>query len=518
MKYLLGIDIGTSGTKSLLIDEKGRTIASFLYEYPLYTPNPNWAEQNPEDWYKGTIESIQQILKKSKISGDKIAAIGLSGQMHSSVFLDKHSEVLRPAILWCDTRTKAECEWIMNKVGRKKIASLVANPALEGFTAPKIIWLRNNEPKIYNKVEKVLLPKDYIRFRLTGETCTEVSDAAGTLLLDVRNRKWSKKMMDILDIPHSFLPPVYDSIDVCGNITKKIAKLTGLKEGTPVVGGGADNTCGAVGTGVVKQGRVLASLGTSGVIFAHTDEVRIDPKMRIHTFCHSVPDRWYMMGVILSAGGSLRWFKDTFCETEIAEARKKKIDVYEILTQKANKITAGAEGLFFLPYLMGERTPHQSADARGAFVGITARHNKDHFVRSVIEGITFGMKDSLEIMKNQGITIDQIRLTGGGAKSKFWKKLQANIYNSEVVTVSNSEGPAFGAAIMAGVGSLVYESIETATEQIIKIKERIEPDKKSAAEYKSLYSEFTELYPALKNNFYQISELSRRKMNKGKSK
>jgi xylulokinase len=507
MKYLLGIDIGTSGTKSLLIDEKGNSIASYLYEYPLFTPYPNWAEQNPEDWYKGTIISIQEILKKSKISADKIAAVGLSGQMHSSVFLDKHDQVLRKAILWCDTRTKSECEWIMNKVGRKKIAGLVANPALEGFTAPKIIWLRNNEPKIYEKVEKVLLPKDYIRFRLTGETCTEMSDAAGTLLLDVKNRKWSKKMMDILDIPHSFLPPVYESTDVCGNITKKIAKLTGLKEGTPVVGGGADNTCGAVGTGVVKQGRVLASLGTSGVIFAHTDEVKIDPKMRVHTFCHSVPDKFYMMGVMLSAGGSLRWMKDTFCETEINEAKKQKKDVYEILTAKADKIESGSEGLFFLPYLMGERTPHQSAEARGAFIGITARHHKDHFIRAVIEGITYGMKDSLEIMKTQGLKIDQIRLTGGGAKSKFWKKLQANIYNSEVVTVSSSEGPAFGAAIMAGVGGSVYNSIEEATEKIIKIKEVIEPNKKKADRYKELYSEFTKLYPALAKSYSRIALL-----------
>lgn len=508
MRYLLGIDIGTSGTKSLLIDEKGKTIASYLYEYPLYTPYPNWAEQEPEHWYKGTIISIQQILKKSKITGDKIAAIGLSGQMHSSVFLNKHSEVIRRAILWCDTRTKKECEWIMNKTGRKKIAGLVANPALEGFTAPKIIWLRNNEPKLYDKVEKVLLPKDYIRFRLTNEICTEMSDAAGTLLLDVRNRKWSKKMLDILDIPHSFLPPVYESIDICGNITKEIARKTGLKEGTPVVGGGADNTCGAVGTGVVKQGRVLASLGTSGVIFAHTDEVKIDPKMRVHTFCHSVPERWYLMGVMLSAGGSFRWLRDTFYDIEKAEAAKRKIDVYEILTNRASKISAGSEGLFFLPYLMGERTPHQSADARGAFVGITARHNKDHFIRSVIEGITFGMKDSLEIIRSQGVKIDQIRLTGGGAKSKFWKKLQANIYNSEVVTVNSSEGPAFGAAVMAGVGVSIYESIEEAADNMIKVKERIEPDKSEVKKYKPLYEEFRSLYPALENDFGKIAGLA----------
>jgi xylulokinase len=506
MKYLLGIDIGTSGTKSLLIDERGKIISSFLYEYPLYTPKPNWVEQNPSDWFKGTIISIQQILKKSKVSGNSIVGIGLSGQMHSSVFLDKEMEVLRPAILWSDTRTKKECDWIMNKVGKKNIASLVANPALEGFTAPKIIWLRENEPRIYNKLRKVLLPKDYIRFKLTGEICTEVSDAAGTLLLNVKNRKWSKKIMDKLELPYSFMPPVYESIDICGNITNKIAKLTGLKEGTPVIGGGADNTCAAVGCGVVKEGRALASIGTSGVIFAHTDKVKIDTQMRVHTFCHSVPDKWYVMGVMLSAGGSLRWLRDTFCENEMQESKKNKTNIYDVLMKKAENVKS-SEGLFFLPYLMGERTPHQSADAKGAFVGISARHQREHFIRSTIEGITFGMKDSLEIIRKQGIKIKQIRLTGGGAKNKFWRKLQANIYNSEVVTTSIEEGPAFGAAMMAAVGVKLYESIESTAEKFINLKERIEPNKSESKIYEQLYKEFVQLYPTLKNSFVAISKI-----------
>jgi xylulokinase len=322
----------------------------------------------------------------------------------------------------------------------------------------------------------------------------------------VKNRKWSEKMMDKLELPYSFMPPVCESIDICGNITDKIAKLTGLKKGIPVIGGGADNTCAAVGCGVVKEGRALASLGTSGVIFAHTDQVKIDTQMRVHTFCHSVPDKWYMMGVMLSAGGSLRWLRDTFCENEMQEAKKNKKNVYNILMRKAESVKS-SEGLFFLPYLMGERTPHQSADAKAAFVGISARHKKEHFIRSTVEGITFGMKDSLEIIRKQGIKIEQIRLTGGGAKSKFWKKLQADIYNSEVVTTSSEEGPAFGAALMAAVGVELFESIESATEKFIKLKERIEPNDSEAKAYQQLYEEFVQLYPALKNNFTAISRM-----------
>jgi xylulokinase len=508
MNYLLGIDVGTTGVKTLLIDEMGNTISSYTAEYPLYTPFPNWTEQDPEDWYKGTIASIKNVLKNSLVNPSDIKGIGLSGQMHSSVFLDKDHNVLRKAILWCDTRTKDECKWIMKKVGKKKMREYVANPALEGFTSPKIIWLRNNEPMIYEKVQKVLLPKDYIRFRLTGEMAMEVSDAAGTLMFDVKKRKWSNKFLKAVNIPTSFLVNVYESTDICGKITRSIAEQTGLKEGTPVVGGGADNTCGAVGTGVIKSGRVLASLGTSGVIFAHTDKVKIDPKMRVHTFCHSVPNKWYLMGVMLSAGGAFRWFRDTFADIEKIEAEKKNQDIYDYLTDEAQKISTGSEGLFFLPYLMGERTPHQSADAKGAFIGISSRHTKYHFIRSTLEGITFGMRDCLEIIRDLGIKIEQIRLTGGGAKSKFWKQLQANIYRSEVATVNSTEGPAFGAAIMGGVGAKIYKSIEEATENIIKVVERIEPDKDESEKYEHYYKIFQSLYPKLKNSYSEIGKLT----------
>jgi xylulokinase len=507
MNYLIGIDIGTTGAKTLLIDEHGSTVANHTAEYPLSTPHPNWAEQNPEDWWRGTVESIQQVLKKSQVPAEAIKGIGLSGQMHSAVFLDKDANVLRPAILWCDTRTAAECKWIMKKVGTEKMKQWVANPALEGFTAPKIIWLRNNEPNIYERVDKILLPKDYIRFRLTGEMTMEVSDAAGTLMFDVRKRKWSEQFLKAVGIPKSFLVNCYESIDVCGRITPQVAELTGLKVGTPAVGGGADNTCGAVGTGIVKTGRVLASLGTSGVVFAHTDTVKTEPKMRVHTFCHSVPHKWYLMGVMLSAGGAFRWYRDTFADVEKQEAKNQNRDVYELLTAQAKTVPLGSEGLFFLPYLMGERTPHQSATARAAFIGLTARHTKAHCVRAILEGITFGMRDSLEIIRNLGLKIKEIRLTGGGGKSTFWKQLQADIYGAEVVTVNSTEGPAFGAAIMAGVGAGIYGDIVEATENLVKPIERTQPRKEEMKRYEEYYHLFTELYPALKKSYAKIATL-----------
>lgn len=511
MNYLLGIDIGTTGAKTLLINESGETVAQFTAEWPLSTPHPNWAEQNPEDWWNGTVTSIKEVLRLARLKDvGEIKGIGLSGQMHSSVFLDKDNKVLRPAILWCDTRTAPQCKWITEKVGLENLRAWVYNPALEGFTAPKIIWVRDNEPQVYEKVRRVLLPKDYIRFLLTGEQAMDVSDAAGTLMFDVRNRRWSDEFLEAVGIPKDFLPPVLESIDVCGRITRRVAELTGLREGTPVVGGGADNTCGATGTGIVKEGRVLASLGTSGVIFAHTDSVKVDPRMRVHTFCHSVPDKWYLMGVVLSAGGAFRWFRDVLGEMEKQQARSVGQDPYDLLTREAQQAPIGSEGLFFLPYLMGERTPHQSADARGAFIGLTARHEKSCIVRSVLEGITFGMRDSLEIMRQLGLKIEQIRLTGGGGKSPFWKQLQADIYGAEVVTVNTTEGPAFGAAIMAGVGAGVYADLVEAVEDVVKITERIQPNLEAAKRYDEYYRIFVSLYPALKESYDRISELSRR--------
>ncbi|RPH37229.1 xylulokinase [bacterium] len=504
---LLGLDVGTSGVKALLIDESGKTLASATSEYPLSTPHPNWAEQDPADWWKGTIEVIRSILAAPGVRAGDIKGIGLSGQMHSLVLLDKQQRVLRPSILWCDTRTDKECREITEQVGRERLRSLVSNPALEGFTLPKIIWVRNHEPEVYAKIRTILLPKDYIRYLLTGEFAMEVSDAAGTLMFDVARRAWSKDLLGILNVPPEWLPPVFESVDVCGHVTRAIAELTGLREGTPVVGGGADNPCGAVGTGVVKQGRVLASIGTSGVVFAFSDQVRVEPGMRVHTFCHSVPGAWYLMGVVLMAGGALRWYRDTFAQDEMTLARTSGRDVYDILTEGASAVAPGSEGLFFLPYLVGERTPHQSASARGAFIGATIRHTKRHFTRAVLEGITFGMKDSLSIMEGLGVEIQQIRLTGGGAKSAFWRRLQANVYGREVALVNASEGPAFGAALLAGAGTKVYSSLVDAVENAVKVTETIAPDREEAKRYAELFGIYQELYPALSSSFTRIHTL-----------
>lgn len=508
MSYLIGIDVGTTGTKTILINERGETIARAFSEFPLHSPYPNWAEQDPGDWWKATLETLRKVISDSGVDSGDIKGIGLSGQMHSAVFLDRHYNVLRPAILWCDTRTTKQCQWITEKVSLENLVKYVSNPALEGFTAPKIIWLRDNEPETYKKVHKVLLPKDYIRFRLTGELAAEVSDAAGTLLFDVRKRRWSEQMLKAIDVPIDFLPDCYESIDVCGRITEEVARMTGLKKGTPVVGGGADNTCGATGTGIVFEGRVLSSLGTSGVVFAHCDQVKIDPHLRVHTFCHSVPNKWYLMGVMLAAGGSFRWFRDTFGEEEKRLEGLTGIDAYELLSKEAAGVPVGSEGLIFLPYLMGERTPHKDAFAKGVFFGITNRHDKRHFVRAVLEGITFGMRDSLEIMRELGVRIEQIRVTGGGGRSPLWRQIQADVYGTEVVTTNATEGPAFGAAIMAGVGAGIFGSIEEATESIIKIVERTEPIAENLEKYEEYYNIYKSLYPKLKDSFRELWEIT----------
>ena len=508
MPYLLGIDVGTTGTKTILIDTEGTLKSSSTVEYPVSTPSPNWAEQEPADWWQATVESVRKVLNQSDINAEAIVGIGLSGQMHSSVFLDQHNEVLRPAILWCDTRTKQQCQWIVKKVGVEGLRKYVSNFAFEGFTAPKIIWLRENEPETYAQVETVILPKDYIRFRLTGELATEVSDAAGTLLFDVKNRRWSAQMLQQLQIPSSWLSDVHESTDICGRITDDAAQLTGLKIGAPVGGGGADNTCGAVGSGIVKPGRVLSSIGTSGVIFAHTDSVKVDPQMRVHSFCHSVPHKWYLMGVVLSAGGSFRWFRDTIGGLEAKTEEFSGIDSYDILTREAEGINPGSEGLLFLPYLMGERTPHRDAQAKGVWFGITSRHRRGHLIRSVLEGITFAMRDSMEIIRGLGVEVKEIRATGGGARSRLWCQLQADIYGAPVVTVNTSrEGPAFGAALMAGVGTGVWTDLVEATDQTVDVTATTQPIDQNVETYNQLYPIYQSLYPLLKEKFAEVSAL-----------
>ena len=504
MRYLIGIDVGTTGAKALLIDEKGKIIAKDSQEYPLLTPKIGWAEQNPEDWWKATRRAIGEVLKSSGVDATDVKGIGLSGQMHGAVFLDKKGKVLRPAILWCDQRTQEECRKINEIVGEQKVLELTSNPVLTGFTAPKILWVRKHQPKIYENADKILLPKDYIRYRLTGVFASEVSDASGTSLFNVRERKWSKEMLRKLGIDSSLLPPVYESKEISGRINKRAAIEMALAEGTPVVGGAGDQAAGGLGNGIVEKGIVSFTIGTSGVIFAHSERAKVDQAGRVHTFCHAVEKAWHIMGVMLSAGGSLRWFRDNFCEEEIKEARMKGIDPYELITEKAKKVSPGSQGLIFLPYLMGERTPHKDARARGGFFGLTASHKKEHLIRSIMEGVVFGLRDSLEILKEMGIEIKEIRASGGGARSSLWCQIAADILGKKVFRTNIEEAPAYGVALLAGVGSGIFENIREACKRTIKVTEIMEPTPENVEKYKRYYPIYHSLYPILKTSFDKV--------------
>jgi len=501
----LGIDIGTSGTKTLAIDAKGKILASDTQEYPCYAPKPLWSEQDPEDWWNAVVKSVKNTIRKAKLKPADVKGIGLSGQMHGSVFLDKNDKVIRKAILWNDQRTFAECAEIENAVGgRGKLIQLVANPALTGFTAPKILWLRNKEPKNYEKLRKVLLPKDEIRRRLTGEYATEVSDASGMLLLDVINRNWSKELLGALKLDTNLLGKVYESEDVTGTLTSEAAKLLGLTTDCVVVGGAGDCAAGAIGNGIVSEGILSTSIGTSGVMFVYSDEVKIDPLGRVHTFCHAVRDKWHLMGVNLSSGGSLQWFRNALCAELMAVAKKKKVDVYDLLTAEAAKTAPGSEGLFFLPYLSGERTPHADPFARGCFVGLTLAHTRGHLVRSVLEGVTYSMRDSLEIFHNLDIPVKQIRASGGGSKSPFWRQIQADVFGQRVVTINSEEGPAFGVALLAAVGGGEFKNIQEACKSAIKVVKETKPNVKAQKVYNATMPIYQRLYCSLKHDFQAI--------------
>ncbi|RLF31586.1 MAG: xylulokinase [Thermoplasmata archaeon] len=501
MGYLIGIDVGTSGTKTLIIDERGKILATVTEEYPLYSPKPLWSEQNPADRWRATVTSVKKVIKKAKVNGKEVKGIGLSGQMHGLVCLDARNRVLRPAILWNDQRTGEECEEITEKVGKKKLLRLVCNPALTGFTAPKILWVRKHEPRVYDRTKKILLPKDYIRFMLTGEYATEVSDASGMLLLDIRKRKWCDELLRILDIDKSLLPTCYESPEVTGKTKPDVSEQLGIPAGTPVVGGGGDQAAGAVGNGIVKTGIISATLGTSGVVFAFADRVETDPLGRVHTFCHAVPNKWHIMGVMLSAGGSFQWWRNNLGQLEVEKARKRGVDPYDLLCKEAEKAEAGCEGLIFLPYLTGERTPHANPNARGGWIGLTARHTKAHMIRSVLEGITYGMRDSLEIIKEMGVKVKQIRVSGGGARSKFWRQIQADVYRQAVCTINATEGPAFGVALLAGVGTGVFGSVEEACEATIKVTSTTKPIPRNMRVYEKFYPIYRRLYQSLKEDF-----------------
>ena len=431
MSITLGIDVGTSGTKTIAIDETGAILAGASAEYPCEHPRPGWSEQDPECWWEATRATVRQVLTRANLTPADVAGVGLSGQMHGSVFLDADGVVIRPALLWNDQRTGAECAEIEDRAGgREALIRMVGNPALTGFTAPKVLWLRRHEPANWERVRQILLPKDYVRYRLTGQYATEVSDASGTLLLDVANRRWSAELLGKLDLDPSLLPRCYESFEVSAKVGRIGAEATGLAEGTPVVGGGGDQPAGAVGNGIVRPGAVSATMGTSGVVFAHAEEPGFDPLGRLQRGCHAVPGAWHVMGVVLSAGGSFQWYRNHMGKAEVDAAKARGIDPYFLLTDEAALAGPGAEGLFFLPYLTGERTPHFDPDAKGGWIGLTVRHGRPHLVRSVLEGATYAMRDSLELIREMGVSINEIRLSGGGARNPLWRQIQADIYGA----------------------------------------------------------------------------------------
>lgn len=505
MKYLLGIDIGTSGTKTVLFDSELNVIAQNTVEYPLYQPHNGWAEQDPLDWYNAVIKTIKNVIALSGVSGKNIVSIGLSGQMHGLVMLDKDNNVIRPSIIWCDQRTQKECEEIEELTGREKLIEITANPALTGFTASKIMWVRKNEPENYAKCRHILLPKDYIRFRLTGEYATEVSDASGMQLLDVPKRCWSEEILNILGIDMSFLGKVYESQEITGNITKEVSELTGLSTDTTVVGGAGDNAAAAIGTGIVREGDAFTTIGTSGVVYVHTSKPVIDPKGRVHTFCCAVPDCWHVMGVTQGAGLSLKWFKDNFCTDIIKEAEDKNCDSYDIINELIKTVPQGSDRLLYLPYLMGERTPHLDPNCRGVFFGISAMHTRAHFLRAVMEGVSFSLNDCKNVINEMGININDMMVCGGGASSPVWRQMLADIYNNGVSRVNTAQGPALGVAVLAGVGCGMFDSVEKVCSEYIKKKDTCLPENITA--YEKYYALYKKLYISLKDNFKELAEI-----------
>ncbi len=500
--YTLGIDIGTSGTKTVLFDRCGRKIASATAEYPLYQPQNGWAEQNPADWWDAVCQTVRTVTEK--IAPEEISGIGLSGQMHGLVMLDAQDRVLRPAILWCDGRTGAECAEIERRLTRERLIAVTANPALAGFTASKILWVQKNEPEIWAKCRRILLPKDYIRFMLTGEYATEVSDASGMQLLNVPGRCWAQEVLDALDIRENQLGKVYESPQITGCVSSQAAALCRLKAGIPVVGGAGDNAAAAVGLGVVRDGRAFTTVGTSGVVFAHTDRISIDPAGRVHTFCCAVPGAWHVMGVTQAAGLSLRWMRDTFCDAERDAAEKRGCDPYDIMTAEAAACPVGAERLLYLPYLMGERTPHLDPMARGAFVGLSAVHTRAHMIRAVMEGVSYSLYDCVEILRGMHALPQEMQVCGGGGKSAFWRQMLADVFGMPVIRSSSDEGPALGAAILAMVGAGFYPDVRTACDSVIAERDRTLPDAAAHTEYRKFYEIYTSLYGSLKDGFARL--------------
>jgi xylulokinase len=494
----LGIDIGTGGTRALVVDERGSIRAGFTAPHEdMRMERPLWAEQRPENWWEAAAEAIRGVLAEAHITGRDVRGIGLSGQMHGLVILDKENTVIRPALIWCDQRSQLQVDAINRTVGSANVLSYTANPVLTGFTLPKLLWVRDNEPDRYERVSKMLLPKDYVRFRLTGEFATEVSDASGTALFDVVRREWSGRMIEALGLDSSILPKCYESVEVSGTVSPTAAGVTGLVAGTPVVGGGGDQASSAVGNGIVELGIVSCTLGTSGVVFAHMEQVAYDPSGRVHTFCHAVPGKWHVMGVTQGAGLSLQWFRNQLSPGSD----------YDALMAEAAKSPPGAQGLFWLPYLMGERTPHLDATARGGWIGLTAKHTRADLIRSVIEGVCYSQKDCLNIIEQLGVLVNSVRVSGGGGKSPFWRQVLSDVLAKPVVTLETQEGSAYGAALLALVGTGAYSTVPEVCRHVIRETDSVMPSGAESDFYQDGHSLYTSLYPALKPIFQRIARM-----------
>lgn len=490
-----GVDVGTTGARAIVVDESGSIIASASSEYPLRTPRPGWSEQDPEDWWAGASQVLGTVGGKQSID-----AIGLTGQMHGSVFLDARRGVIRPALLWNDQRTATQCDAITKTVGDERLLAIAGNPALTGFQAPKILWLRDNERDNFDRVRHVLLPKDFVRLRISGDLATDASDAAGTLLMDVGARTWSDEILGALAIPVEWLPLIYEGPEQTGVLTAAAGEELGLNPGIPIAAGGGDNAAAAVGTGIVEPGRVSSSIGTSGVVFAHSDVFSPDPSGRLHAFCHAVPGAYHLMGVTLAAGASLRWWRDVVGRSAS----------YDELAEHAARVPPGAEGLLFLPYLTGERTPHLDPRARGAFVGLSARHDRAHMTRAVMEGVAFSLKESMDVMRELGIEIDHVRAIGGGARSDTWLQIQADVFGLPVGRMEIDEGPAYGAALLGAVAAGAFDDVAEASSTVKLLPEVVEPNMSTAGLYAELYGTYRTLYPSLRDPMWRLDEIATR--------
>ena len=494
MTALLGLDVGTTGARCVAIDETGRMLAEATAEYPLYSPRPGWSEQNPEDWWEASRTAIARVAEKV---GPNVAGIGLSGQMHGAVFLDGSDAVIRPALLWNDQRTQKQCDEITRLVGAKDLIRIAGNPAVTGFQAPKLLWLREEEPQAYARMQRLLLPKDYIRLRLTGRAATDASDASGTLLLDLGSRDWSDEILGALEIPRKWLADVFEGPEATGDLLASLAGDLGLRLGIPVAAGGGDNAAAAVGNGVITGGLASCSIGTSGVLFAHSDQLSVDPSGRLHAFCHAVPNRYHLMGVSLSAGGSLRWWRDILGNA-----------TYQDMGRLAGQAPPGSEGLVFVPYLTGERSPHLDPLARGTFFGLSSRHSAAHMTRAVMEGVAFSLRDSLELMKQLGAAPTQVRATGGGARSDLWRQILADVFDCRIVRTVFDQGPAFGAALLASVAAGVHADVEEACAGIELRAEANDPDPERARIYDEYHAVYQALYPATRAHMHRLSALA----------